>query len=83
MTRIAPNQRNGEGEPPMISGDFYPAFLFFGVRGEEQNVVVAIIVVHPVAAAGDWLHVITSWWKLLKRTAAGHAIFWRGNCVNH
>lgn len=55
----------------------------FLVSGEEQNVVVVIIVVHPVAAAGDWLHVITSWWKRLKRTAAGHAIFWRGNCVNH
>ncbi|MFL4194794.1 hypothetical protein P9419_27160, partial [Escherichia coli] len=32
MTRIAPNQRNGKGNR-MISGDFYPAFLFFGVRG--------------------------------------------------
>lgn len=53
------------------------------MSGEEQNVVVVIIVVHPVAAAGGWLHVITLWWKLLKRTAAGHAIFWRGNYVNH
>ncbi len=66
----------------MISGDFYPAFLFL-VSGEEQNVVVVIIVVHPVAAAGGWLHVITLWWKRLKRTAAGHAIFWRENYVNH
>ncbi|WP_312292806.1 hypothetical protein [Atlantibacter hermannii] len=31
MTRIAPNQKNGQGNR-MIEGDFYPAFLFFGVR---------------------------------------------------
>lgn len=66
-----------------LSYDTYIRHFCFLVSGEEQNVVVVIIVVHPVAAAGDWLHVITSWWKLLKRTAAGHAIFWRGNCVNH
>lgn len=81
MTRISPNQRNGKGNR-MISGDFYPAFLFFGVRGGAKR-RRSHHRGHPVAAAGDWLHVITSWWKLLKRTAAGHAIFWRGNCVNH
>lgn len=31
MARIAPNQRNGEGNR-RITGDFYPAFLFYGVR---------------------------------------------------
>ncbi|EMV2843731.1 hypothetical protein AAB167_005210, partial [Escherichia coli] len=31
MARIAPNQRNGEGNR-RINGDFYPAFLFYGVR---------------------------------------------------
>lgn len=36
MTRIAPNQRNGKGNR-MISGDFYPAFLFFGVRGGAKR----------------------------------------------
>ncbi|EBB6417375.1 hypothetical protein CQL51_004144 [Salmonella enterica subsp. enterica serovar Enteritidis] len=31
MVKIAPNQKNGEGNRP-ISGAFYPAFLFYGVR---------------------------------------------------
>jgi len=31
MVRIAPNQKRGEGNR-LIDGDFYPAFLFFGVR---------------------------------------------------
>ncbi|SWY00433.1 Uncharacterised protein [Klebsiella pneumoniae] len=31
MVKIAPNQKNGEGNRH-ISGDFYPAFLFYGVR---------------------------------------------------
>lgn len=36
MTRIAPNQRNGQGNR-MITGDFYPAFLFYGVRGGARR----------------------------------------------
>lgn len=31
MVKIAPNQKNGEGNRH-INGDFYPAFLFYGVR---------------------------------------------------
>jgi len=31
MVRIAPNQKRGEGNR-LIEGDFYPAFLFYGVR---------------------------------------------------
>ncbi|MDT3563130.1 hypothetical protein ROM27_02345 [Cronobacter malonaticus] len=31
MVRIAPNRKRGEGNRP-IQGDFYPAFLFYGVR---------------------------------------------------
>ncbi|EBB1844296.1 hypothetical protein CIH28_21315 [Salmonella enterica] len=31
MVKIAPNQKNGEGNRP-ISGAFYPVFLFYGVR---------------------------------------------------
>lgn len=31
MVKIAPNQKKGEGNR-LIDGDFYPAFLFFGVR---------------------------------------------------
>lgn len=31
MVRIAPNQKKGEGNR-LIEGDFYPAFLFYGVR---------------------------------------------------
>ncbi|HAN8568488.1 TPA: hypothetical protein IGM80_005081, partial [Escherichia coli] len=37
MARIAPNQRNGEGNRH-ITGDFYPAFLFYGVkRGAKRR----------------------------------------------
>ncbi|QCZ26156.1 Uncharacterised protein [Klebsiella pneumoniae] len=36
MTRIAPNQRNGQGNR-LITGDFYPAFLFYGVRGGAKR----------------------------------------------
>ena len=37
MVRIAPNQRNGEGNR-MIEGAFYPAFLFYGVkRGAKRG----------------------------------------------
>ena len=37
MARIAPNQRNGEGNR-RITGDFYPAFLFYGVkRGAKRR----------------------------------------------
>ncbi|EAM1626153.1 hypothetical protein ET288_24730, partial [Salmonella enterica] len=36
MARIAPNQRNGEGNR-RITGDFYPAFLFYGVRRGEKR----------------------------------------------
>lgn len=35
MTRIAPNQRNGQGNR-MITGDFYPAFLFYGVKRRNR-----------------------------------------------
>jgi hypothetical protein len=59
MTRIAPNQRNGQGNR-LITGDFYPAFLFT-VFVVALNVAVAIIVELPAAAAGAWLHVTTSW----------------------
>lgn len=31
MVKIAPNQKNGEGNRH-IEGEFYPAFLFYGVR---------------------------------------------------
>ncbi|WP_407321769.1 hypothetical protein [Dickeya ananatis] len=31
MVRIAPNQKRGEGNRNIV-GDFYPAFLFYGVR---------------------------------------------------
>ncbi|WJV61358.1 hypothetical protein PCO87_15785 [Pectobacteriaceae bacterium C52] len=31
MVRIAPNQKRGEGNRQIV-GDFYPAFLFYGVR---------------------------------------------------
>ncbi|MFK8256861.1 hypothetical protein ACFL9S_03650 [Erwinia sp. AnSW2-5] len=31
MVRISPNQKRGEGNR-LIEGDFYPAFLFYGVR---------------------------------------------------
>ncbi|WP_050496635.1 hypothetical protein [Escherichia coli] len=31
MVRISPNQKNGQGNR-RITGDFYPAFLFYGVR---------------------------------------------------
>lgn len=31
MVKIAPNQKNGQGNRP-INGAFYPAFLFYGVR---------------------------------------------------
>lgn len=31
MVRIAPNQKRGEANK-LIEGDFYPAFLFYGVR---------------------------------------------------
>jgi len=81
MARIAPNQRNGEGNR-RITGDFYPAFLFYGVRrGAKRRRS------HHRGASGG-----SGWrlaprnnfrWKRLKRTAAGHAIFWRGNYVNH
>jgi len=37
MVRIAPNQKKGEGNR-LITGDFYPAFLFYGVkRGAKRK----------------------------------------------
>lgn len=37
MVRIAPNQKRGEGNR-RIEGDFYPAFLFYGVkRGAKRQ----------------------------------------------
>ena len=36
MVRIAPNQKNGKGSRP-ISGDFYPAYLFYGVRAGARR----------------------------------------------
>ena len=36
MVRIAPNQKNGQGNR-MINGDFYPAFLFYGGRGGAKR----------------------------------------------
>lgn len=36
MARIAPNQRNGQGNR-LITGVFYPAFLFYGVRGGAKR----------------------------------------------
>jgi len=37
MVRIAPNQKRGEGNR-LIDGDFYPAFLFYGVkRGSKRK----------------------------------------------
>lgn len=36
MVRIAPNQKKGEGNR-LIEGDFYPAFLFYGVRRGAQR----------------------------------------------
>lgn len=36
MVSIAPNQRNGNGNR-MITDDFYPAFLFYGVRGGARR----------------------------------------------
>ncbi len=36
LARIAPNQRNGEGNR-MIEGDFYPAYLVYGVRGGAKR----------------------------------------------
>ncbi len=32
MVKIAPNQKRGRGKTAHIIGDFYPAFLFYGVR---------------------------------------------------
>lgn len=68
MVKIAPNQKNGEGNRP-ISGAFYPAFLFYGVRrgakrkGHHRG--------PPVAAAGKLLPAITIWWKYWNDAAAG------------
>ncbi|WP_097178330.1 hypothetical protein, partial [Salmonella enterica] len=36
MARIAPTRRSGE-ENRRITGDFYPAFLFYGVRRGEKR----------------------------------------------
>jgi hypothetical protein len=36
MARIAPNQKNGQGNR-LITDDFYPAFLFYGVRGGAKR----------------------------------------------
>ncbi|WP_413722692.1 hypothetical protein ACL2XG_05340 [Sodalis sp. RH24] len=37
MVRIAPNQKRGKGSKP-IDGEFYPAYLFYGVRaGARRN----------------------------------------------
>ncbi|EFH9192623.1 hypothetical protein GEO10_03560 [Escherichia coli] len=35
MARIAPNQKNGQGNR-RIKGDFYPAFLFYGVKRRNR-----------------------------------------------
>jgi hypothetical protein len=32
MVRIAPNQKRGKGSRPIDSDNFYPAYLFYGVR---------------------------------------------------
>lgn len=36
MVRIAPNQKRSEGNR-LIEGDFYPAFLFYGVRAGAKR----------------------------------------------
>lgn len=69
MVKIAPNQKNGEGNRP-ISGAFYPAFLFYGVRrgakrkkGHHRG--------PPVAAAGKLLPATTIWRRYWNDAAAG------------
>jgi len=36
MVRIAPNQKRGEGNR-LIQGDFYPAFLYYGVKNGAKR----------------------------------------------
>lgn len=36
MAKIAPNQKNGKGSRP-INGDFYPAFLWYGVKRNAKR----------------------------------------------
>lgn len=36
LVRIAPNQKGGKGSRP-LEGDFYPAFLYYGVRRKAKR----------------------------------------------
>ncbi|OUE60067.1 hypothetical protein AZ012_004359 [Citrobacter amalonaticus] len=77
MTRIAPNQRNGQGNR-LITGDFYPAFLFYGVRGGARRQRS-----HHRGASGVLLRVITSWLRHCKKTVRGRGTTLPVSCVSH
>lgn len=80
MVKIAPNQKNGEGNRH-ISGAFYPAFLFYGVRrGAKRK--KAIIAVRLAVAAGKLLHVITIWPRCWSGGAAGPDMCCRVSCAS-